>query len=90
MYVPVQYPEVALSIEVYQNVQTRKDRLQNQELLVLGQQTLTELRNKSDCLTDHVMPKAGQHDPSTYLLVEVRNLFINSSFHDEDSILTKI
>ncbi|XP_009365681.1 snRNA-activating protein complex subunit [Pyrus x bretschneideri] len=66
-YVPVQYPDVALSIEVYQSVQKR---LKNQELLVLGQQTLTELRDKIDCLTDHVMQKAGQHDPSGYFLVE--------------------
>ncbi|KAB2613345.1 WAT1-related protein [Pyrus ussuriensis x Pyrus communis] len=47
-----------------------ENRLQNQELLVLGQQTLTELKDKSDCLTDHVMQIAGQHDPSAYFLVE--------------------
>lgn len=40
-----------------------------QELLVLGQQTLTELR-ETYCLTDNVMQKAGQHDLSGYFLIE--------------------
>lgn len=66
-YVPVHYPEVALSIEVYHNA---RKWVKNQEFLVLGQQTLTELRDKIYCLTDHVMQKAKQHDPSGYFLIE--------------------
>lgn len=45
--------------------------LQTQEFLVLGGQTLTEMRDKIYCLTDQMMQKAGQHDPSGYFLVEV-------------------
>ncbi|KAM7269524.1 hypothetical protein ACFE04_025021 [Oxalis oulophora] len=38
--------------------------------MVLGSQTLTELRDKIYCLTDQVMRKADQHDPSGYFLIE--------------------
>ncbi|XP_062106968.1 snRNA-activating protein complex subunit isoform X2 [Humulus lupulus] len=41
-----------------------------QEFLVVGQQALTELRDKIYCVTDHVMQKAGQYDPSGYFLIE--------------------
>ncbi|WVZ10817.1 hypothetical protein V8G54_015347 [Vigna mungo] len=41
-----------------------------QELLVLGGQMLTALRDKIFCSTDQVMHKAGQHDPSGYFLIE--------------------
>uniref|UniRef100_A0A2N9IJX5 snRNA-activating protein complex subunit n=1 Tax=Fagus sylvatica TaxID=28930 RepID=A0A2N9IJX5_FAGSY len=65
--IPLQYPEVVLSVEVYHN--SRK-WVKTQEFLVLGRQTLTELRDKIYCLTDQVMQKAGQHDPSGYFLIE--------------------
>uniref|UniRef100_A0A803L1G7 snRNA-activating protein complex subunit n=1 Tax=Chenopodium quinoa TaxID=63459 RepID=A0A803L1G7_CHEQI len=41
-----------------------------QEFLVLGNQTLTELRDKIRCLTDMVMQKADTYDPSGYFLIE--------------------
>ncbi|KAK3009115.1 LOW QUALITY PROTEIN: hypothetical protein RJ639_014911, partial [Escallonia herrerae] len=40
------------------------------EFLVLGQQPWSELRDKMYCLTDQIMKKAGQHDPSGYSLIE--------------------
>lgn len=45
--------------------------LQTQEFLVLGSQTLTELRDNIRCLTDMVMQKADAYDPSGYFLIEV-------------------
>ncbi|KAK4584501.1 hypothetical protein RGQ29_022288 [Quercus rubra] len=65
--IAVQYPEVVLSVEVYHN--SRK-WAKTQEFLVLGRQTLTELRDKIYCLTDQMMQKAGQHDPCGYFLIE--------------------
>lgn len=64
---PVHYPEVVLSIGVYHNV---RKRMKIRELLVLRQQTLTELRDKICCSTDNAMQKAGQHDPSGHFLIE--------------------
>ncbi|XP_037495224.1 snRNA-activating protein complex subunit isoform X4 [Jatropha curcas] len=66
-HIAVQYPEVVLCIEVYHNV---RNWLKIQEFLVLGRQTLTEMRDKIYCMTDQVMQKAGQHDPSGYFLIE--------------------
>ncbi|XP_014509627.1 snRNA-activating protein complex subunit isoform X1 [Vigna radiata var. radiata] len=66
-HVPVQYPEVVLFVEVYHNV---RKGTKIQELLVLGGQSLTALRDKIFCSTDQVMHKAGQHDPSGYFLIE--------------------
>ncbi|XP_062161552.1 snRNA-activating protein complex subunit-like isoform X2 [Alnus glutinosa] len=66
-HIAVRYSDVVLSVEVYHN--SRK-WVKTQEFLVLGQQSLTELRDKIYCLTDQVMQKAGQHDPSGYFLVE--------------------
>ncbi|KAK7411269.1 hypothetical protein VNO78_02702 [Psophocarpus tetragonolobus] len=66
-HIPVPYPEVVLSVEVYHNI--RKGS-KIQELLVLGRQMLTALRDKIFCSTDQVMQKAGQHDPSGYFLIE--------------------
>ncbi|KAL3012378.1 hypothetical protein AAZX31_07G251200 [Glycine max] len=66
-HLPVLYPEVVLSVEVYHNV---RKGTKIQELLVLGGQTLTALRDKIFCSTDQVMHKAGQHDPSGYFLIE--------------------
>ncbi|GKV07323.1 hypothetical protein SLEP1_g19117 [Rubroshorea leprosula] len=59
--IPVSGQEVVLCVEVYHNIQ---------EFLVLGQQKLTELRDKIYCLSDQVMKKAGQHDPSGYFVIE--------------------
>ncbi|KAL2253383.1 UNVERIFIED_CONTAM: snRNA-activating protein complex subunit [Sesamum indicum] len=41
-----------------------------QEFLVLGRQFLTEVRDKTYCLTDEIMKKAGHNDPSGYFLIE--------------------
>lgn len=67
-YVPVIYPEVVLCIEVYNN--KNQIRTKTHELLVLGCQFLSELRDKIHCRTDQVMQMAGQHDPSGYFLIE--------------------
>ncbi|XP_031266908.1 snRNA-activating protein complex subunit [Pistacia vera] len=66
-HVPVRYPEIVLCVEVYHNI---RKWVKTQEFLVLGRQTLTELRDKIYCLTDQVMQKAGEHDPSGYFLIE--------------------
>ncbi|XVF85261.1 hypothetical protein PTKIN_Ptkin17bG0103700 [Pterospermum kingtungense] len=66
-HIPVSYPEVVLYVEVYHNIRKWS---KIQEFLVLGHQTLTELKDKIYCLTDQVMQKAGQHDPSGYFLIE--------------------
>ncbi|PSS32839.1 SnRNA-activating protein complex subunit like [Actinidia chinensis var. chinensis] len=65
--VPVIHPEVVLCIEVYHNKRTW---VKTQEFLVLGCQRLTELRDCIYCLTDELMNKAGQQDPSGYFLIE--------------------
>ncbi|KAK4772037.1 hypothetical protein SAY86_013812 [Trapa natans] len=65
-HIPVQYPEVVLSVEVYHH--SRKFKVQ--EFLVLGRQTLTELRDKIYCISDHIMEKAGVNHPSGYFLIE--------------------
>ncbi|GAB4844022.1 hypothetical protein Ancab_013986 [Ancistrocladus abbreviatus] len=56
-----------LCIEVYHNKRTWQ---KTQEIMVLGQQTITDLRDKINCLTDVVMQKAERHDPSGYFLIE--------------------
>ncbi|KAL7245461.1 hypothetical protein ACSBR2_000735 [Camellia fascicularis] len=66
-HVPVIYPEIVLCIEVYNN---KKIWVKTQELLVLGRQPLMELRDKIYCLTDQVIHKAGEHEPSGYFLIE--------------------
>ncbi|GLT95197.1 hypothetical protein SLE2022_128930 [Rubroshorea leprosula] len=65
--IPVSGQEVVLCVEVYHNV---RKWAKIQEFLVLGQQKLTELRDKIYCLSDQVMQKARQHDPSGYFLIE--------------------
>ncbi|KAL6963794.1 hypothetical protein U1Q18_034801 [Sarracenia purpurea var. burkii] len=65
--VPVIHPEVVLCIEVYHNKRTWA---KTQEFLVLGCQPLTEVRDCIYCLTDELMDKAGQHNPSGYFLIE--------------------
>ncbi|XP_058114590.1 snRNA-activating protein complex subunit [Magnolia sinica] len=66
-HVPVSHTEVVLTVEIYHNTKTC---LKTQEFLVLGRQPLTELRDNIYCLTDQLMQKAGQHDPSGYFLIE--------------------
>lgn len=53
--------------------------LQCQELLVLGSQFLTDLRDNICCLTDKLMKVAGQHDLSGYFLIEVCVFFLKSN-----------
>ncbi|XP_050219758.1 snRNA-activating protein complex subunit isoform X2 [Mercurialis annua] len=66
-HVALQHPEFVLSVEIYHNI---RNWIKTQEFLVLGRQTLTEMRDKIYCMTDQVMQKAQQHDPSGYFLVE--------------------
>ncbi|XP_031480932.1 snRNA-activating protein complex subunit [Nymphaea colorata] len=66
-FTPVQFPEIVLTIEIYHNI--RKGQ-KSQEFLVLGKQTLTELRDKIYCSTDQLMQQEGVHDPSGYFLIE--------------------
>ncbi|KAK9161193.1 hypothetical protein Syun_007534 [Stephania yunnanensis] len=71
-YVAATYPEVVLCIEIYSNLRCCN---KTQEFLVLGTQTLTDLKDQIYCLMDQLMHKDGQHDPSGYFLVE--NVFCN-------------
>lgn len=64
---PVDFPEVVLCLEVYHNKRTT---LKTQEFLVLGRQYLTDVRDRIYCLTDEIMDKAGQYDPSGYFFIE--------------------
>ncbi|KAK9036999.1 hypothetical protein V6N11_021922 [Hibiscus sabdariffa] len=66
-HTPMLYPETVLCVEVYHNIWKWS---KVQEFLVLGRQTLTELKDKICCLTDQVMQKAGHYDPSGYFLIE--------------------
>ncbi|GAB2295654.1 hypothetical protein Dimus_029808 [Dionaea muscipula] len=66
-HVPINFPEVVLCVEVYHWKRTTQ---KVQEIMVLGCQLLTELRDKIYCLIDGVMEKAGNHDPSGYFLIE--------------------
>lgn len=73
-HIPVQDSEVVLSVEIFHNfrkgVKLSNAKKKTQELLVLGGQNLSVLRDKINCSTDQVMQKAGQHDPSGYFLIE--------------------
>ncbi|KEH32719.1 putative snRNA-activating protein complex, subunit 3 [Medicago truncatula] len=73
-HIPVQDSEVVLSVEIYHNfrngVKVFSAKKKTQELLVLGGQNLSVLRDKINCSTDQVMQKAAQHDPSGYFLIE--------------------
>ncbi|KAL1208441.1 snRNA-activating protein complex subunit [Cardamine amara subsp. amara] len=59
------YPEVILCVEIYNS-----QKYKTQEILVLGSQILTALKDKIHCVTDQVMKKAGTYDPSGYFLIE--------------------
>ncbi|KAK9265502.1 hypothetical protein L1049_001740 [Liquidambar formosana] len=67
MTVPVQFSG---KIEKLTSLRSTNSATKTQEFLVLGQQTLTELRDNIYCLSDQIMQKAGQHDPSGYFLIE--------------------
>ncbi|OVA19697.1 snRNA-activating protein complex [Macleaya cordata] len=71
-HVAISYPEVVICVEIYHNI---KHWVKTQEFLVLGRQTLTELRDQIYCLTDQLMQKAEQCDPSGYFLIE--DMFCN-------------
>ncbi|KAI5676738.1 hypothetical protein M9H77_07688 [Catharanthus roseus] len=73
-HVPVHFPEVTLCFEVYHS---RKPGVKTQEFLVLGRQFLTEVRDKIYCLTDDIMKKADQYEPSGYFLIE--DVFCNDT-----------
>jgi len=73
---PVVHPEVILCVEVYQKTYAS---VKSQELLVLGSQFLTDLRDNICCLTDKLMKVAGQHDHSGYFLIE--DTFYNDTRH---------
>ncbi|XP_006307426.2 snRNA-activating protein complex subunit isoform X1 [Capsella rubella] len=59
------FPEVILCVEIYNS-----RKVKTQEILVLGRQKLTELKDKIHCLTDQVMKMAGEYNPSGYFLIE--------------------
>ncbi|XP_038894484.1 snRNA-activating protein complex subunit isoform X3 [Benincasa hispida] len=63
----LRHPTTVLFVEVYHK--SRK-MVKTQELLVLGQQKLAELKDKIYCSTDTLMEKAGQQDSSGYFLIE--------------------
>jgi len=73
---PVVHPEVILCVEIYQK---KYGSVKSQELLVLGSQFLTDLRDNICCLTDKLMNVAGQHDHSGYFLIE--DTFYNDMRH---------
>ncbi|XP_071737069.1 snRNA-activating protein complex subunit-like isoform X2 [Rutidosis leptorrhynchoides] len=72
-HIPLHDSETLLCVEVYHN--RRGTLIKTQEILVLGQQLLTELRDKVYCLTDQIMKLAKKDDPSGYILIE--DIFYN-------------
>ncbi|KAI3723605.1 hypothetical protein L2E82_35335 [Cichorium intybus] len=70
--IPVDDNEILLCIEVYNN---KRSLVKTQEILVLGRQLLTELRDKIYCLTDEIMKLTKKHDQSGYFLIE--DIFYN-------------
>ncbi|KAI3669633.1 hypothetical protein L6452_40941 [Arctium lappa] len=70
--IPLHSSEILLCIEVYHS---RKAWVKTQEIVVLGQQLLTELRDKIYCLTDEIMKLSNKNDPSGYFLIE--DIFYN-------------
>ncbi|PWA62283.1 snRNA-activating protein complex, subunit 3 [Artemisia annua] len=73
-HIPLHDSEILLCVEVYYSNRV-KTWVKNQEILVLGQQFLTELRDKIYCLSDKIMESAKKHDPSGYFLIE--DIFYN-------------
>ncbi|CAO2172497.1 unnamed protein product [Urochloa humidicola] len=73
---PVVHPEVILCVEIYEK---SCGSVKCQELLVLGSQFLTDLRDNICCLTDKLMKVSGEHDHSGYFLIE--DTFYNDTRH---------
>ncbi|CAI9109954.1 OLC1v1009898C2 [Oldenlandia corymbosa var. corymbosa] len=73
-HVSIHFPEVILCIEVYHN---KRSWTKSQEFLVLGQQFLSEIKDKIYCLTDEIMKKEGVEDSSGYFLIE--DVFCNDT-----------
>ncbi|KAK9054074.1 hypothetical protein SSX86_025150 [Deinandra increscens subsp. villosa] len=73
-HIPLHGSDVLLCIEVYY-INRHSTWVKTQEILVLGQQLLTELRDKLYCLTDEIMKLHSKHDPSGYFLIE--DIFYN-------------
>nr|GEV61748.1 hypothetical protein [Tanacetum cinerariifolium] len=68
-HVPLHDSEILLCVEVYHRNRVNS-WVKNLEILVLGQQFLTELRDKMYCLSDEIMKTATKYDPSGYFLIE--------------------
>ncbi|MFS7947714.1 putative snRNA-activating protein complex, subunit 3 [Helianthus anomalus] len=73
-HIPLHGSDILLCIEVYY-INRHSVRVKTQEILVLGQQLLTALRDKLYCLTDEIMKLSKKHDPSGYFLIE--DIFYN-------------
>ncbi|KAF8664965.1 hypothetical protein HU200_054285 [Digitaria exilis] len=73
---PVVRPEVILCVEIYEKT---VKMLQSQEILVLGSQFLTDLRDSICCLTDNLMKVAGQYDQQQHFLCQ--DTFYNDTRH---------
>ncbi|MCL7029942.1 hypothetical protein MKW94_008234 [Papaver nudicaule] len=79
-HVAISSQEVVLCVEIYHCI---KKRVKTQEFLVLGKQTLAELRDRIYCSTDQLMQKEKQYDPSGYFLIE--DVFCND-LRDPDAV----
>lgn len=79
-HVAVSFQEVVLCVEIYHSI---KKTIKTQEFLVLGNQTLAELRDQIFCSTDQLMEKEKQSDPSGYFLIE--DVFCND-LRDPDAV----
>ncbi|KAI3964932.1 hypothetical protein MKW92_031272 [Papaver armeniacum] len=79
-HIAVSSQEVVLCVEIYHSI---KKHLKTQEFLVLGKQTLAELRDQIYCSTDQLMQKENQSDPSGYFLIE--DVFCND-LRDPDAV----
>ncbi|KAI3760905.1 hypothetical protein L1987_51307 [Smallanthus sonchifolius] len=75
-HIPLHGSDILLCIEVYY-INRHSTWVKTQEIMVLGQQLLTELRDKLYCLTDEIMKLDAKHDPSGYFLIE--DIFYNDS-----------
>ncbi|XP_051227718.1 snRNA-activating protein complex subunit isoform X3 [Lolium perenne] len=75
-HIPIVYPEVVLSVEIYEQKQSS---VKSQEFLVLGSQLLTELKDNIYCSTNKLMEVNKQSDHSGYFLIE--DTFYNDTRH---------
>ncbi|KAL4560139.1 hypothetical protein LXL04_032288 [Taraxacum kok-saghyz] len=74
--IPVDDNEILLCIEVH-NYNNRRSWFKTQEIMVLGRQLLTELKDKIYCLTDEIIKLKNKHSHSHsgYFLIE--DIFFN-------------